>query len=38
MVGHIFVLEAANVVGGCRVRGTLEEYGEALAAIDVAAL
>jgi hypothetical protein len=31
-------LKAANVVGGGRVGGTLEECGEALAAIDVAAL
>src|SRR5262249_26967332 len=31
-------LEAANVVGGCRVGGTLEECREALAARDVAAL
>jgi hypothetical protein len=31
-------LEAANVVSGCRVRGTLEECRKALAARDVAAL
>src|SRR5262249_11106540 len=31
-------LEAANVVGGCRVRGTLEECRKSLAARDVAAL